>query len=73
VCNFTPIVRANVLAGVPRGGHWRELLNSDASDYGGSGVGNLGGVDTHPLPNHGMPHTLTLTVPPLGCLILQPR
>jgi 1,4-alpha-glucan branching enzyme len=36
-------------------------------------VGNLGGVDTHPLPNHGMPHTLTLTVPPLGCLILQPR
>jgi 1,4-alpha-glucan branching enzyme len=73
VCNFTPIVRANVLVGVPRGGHWRELLNSDARDYGGSGVGNLGGTDTHPLPNHGMPHTLTLTVPPLGCLILQPQ
>ena len=73
VCNFTPVVRTNVLAGVPSGGRWREILNSDAHDYGGSGVGNLGGAETHPLPNHGMPHTLTLTVPPLGCLFLQPQ
>ena len=73
VCNFTPVVRDNVLAGVPVGGYWRELLNSDAVEYGGSGVGNLGGVASHPLPNHGMPHTLTLTVPPLACLFLQPQ
>ena len=73
VCNFTPVIRTNVLAGVPRGGYWSELFNSDASEYGGSGAGNLGGTRTHPLPNHGMPHTLTLTVPPLGCLFLQPQ
>jgi 1,4-alpha-glucan branching enzyme len=71
VCNFTPIVRHNVLAGVPRDGFWTELLNSDALEYGGSGVGNLGGVASRPLPNHGMEHTLTLTVPPLACLFLR--
>jgi 1,4-alpha-glucan branching enzyme len=73
VCNFTPVPRDNVLAGVPSDGFWVEQLNSDAVEYGGSGVGNLGGVASRPLPNHAMPHTLTLRVPPLGCLILQPR
>jgi 1,4-alpha-glucan branching enzyme len=73
VCNFTPVVRSNVLAGVPCGGFWREILNSDAGEYGGSGTGNLGGVSSHPLPNHAMSHTLTLTLPPLGCLFLQPE
>jgi len=73
VCNFTPMVRENCLAGVPVGGYWKELLNSDAEEYGGSGVGNLGGVDAHPVPTHGMPRTLTLTVPPLGCLFLAPE
>jgi 1,4-alpha-glucan branching enzyme len=73
VCNFTPVPRDNVLAGVPRDGYWVERLNSDAAEYGGSGVGNLGGVPSRPLPNHSMPHTLTLRVPPLGCLILEPR
>jgi 1,4-alpha-glucan branching enzyme len=73
VCNFTPTVRENCLAGVPVGGYWRELLNSDATEYGGSGVGNLGGTDAHPIPTHGMPRTLTLTVPPLGCLFLAPE
>jgi 1,4-alpha-glucan branching enzyme len=73
VCNFTPVVRSNVLAGVPGGGFWREILNSDASEYGGSGVGNLGGAPSHPSPNHAMSHTLTLTVPPLACLFLQPE
>ena len=73
VCNFTPVPRDNVLAGVPREGYWVERLNSDAVEYGGSGVGNLGGVPSRPLPNHAMPHTLTLRVPPLGCLILEPR
>jgi 1,4-alpha-glucan branching enzyme len=73
VCNFTPVPRENVLAGVPTGGFWVERFNSDAVEYGGSGVGNLGGVSSRPLPNHAMPHTLTLRVPPLGCLILEPR
>jgi 1,4-alpha-glucan branching enzyme len=72
VCNFTPIPRPNVLAGVPAGGYWRELLNSDATAYGGSGVGNLGGARANPVPSHGMSWTLTLTVPPLGCLFLGP-
>jgi 1,4-alpha-glucan branching enzyme len=73
VCNFTPVPRENVLAGVPTGGFWVERFNSDAVEYGGSGIGNLGGVPSRPLPNHAMPHTLTLRVPPLGCLILEPR
>ncbi|MGH3732437.1 MAG: 1,4-alpha-glucan branching protein GlgB [Acidimicrobiales bacterium] len=73
VCNFTPVPRYNSLAGVPVGGYWRELLNSDAEVYGGSGVGNLGGTEAHPVPAHGMPRTLTLTVPPLGCLFLAPE
>jgi 1,4-alpha-glucan branching enzyme len=73
VCNFTPVPRYNVLAGVPTEGFWRELLNSDAAAYGGSGIGNLGGAESHPVPSHGMPRTLTLTVPPLGCLFLGPR
>jgi 1,4-alpha-glucan branching enzyme len=72
VCNFTPVVRENVLAGVPTAGFWQELCNSDATEYGGSGVGNLGGVVARPLPNHGMPYTLTLTAPPLACIILRP-
>jgi 1,4-alpha-glucan branching enzyme len=73
VCNFTPVPRHDVLAGVPSGGYWRELANSDALDYGGSGVGNLGGVDAHPVPTDSMPFTLTLTIPPLACLFLGPQ
>jgi 1,4-alpha-glucan branching enzyme len=73
VCNFTPTVRYNCLAGVPVGGYWKELLNSDAAEYGGSGVGNLGGAEAHAVPTHGMPRTLTLTVPPLACLFLAPE
>jgi 1,4-alpha-glucan branching enzyme len=73
VCNFTPIPRENVLAGVPVDGYWHEILNSDAEFYGGSGMGNLGGVESHPVPSHGMPRTLTLTLPPLACLFLSPR
>jgi 1,4-alpha-glucan branching enzyme len=72
VCNFTPVPRPNLLVGVPRGGYWRELLNSDAGHYGGSGMGNLGGVEAQPVPDQGMPWTLTLTAPPLGCLFFGP-
>jgi len=73
VFNFTPVPRFNCLAGVPEGGYWTELLNSDAVDYGGGGVGNLGGVESRALPSHDMARTLTLSVPPLGCLFLAPE
>jgi 1,4-alpha-glucan branching enzyme len=73
VCNVTPVPRHNVLVGVPGHGHWLELLNSDASWYGGSGLGNLGGVDVQPIRVHGQPRAVTLTVPPLGCLMLGPE
>jgi 1,4-alpha-glucan branching enzyme len=72
VCNFTPVPRPNVLVGVPEGGFWQELVNSDASVYGGSGIGNLGGVEAQPVPWHGWPRTLNVTAPPLGCVMLGP-
>jgi 1,4-alpha-glucan branching enzyme len=66
VCNFTPIPRVAYRVGVPVGGFWRELLNSDALEYGGSGVGNFGGVTAEAEPAHGRPFSLKLTLPPLG-------
>ena len=69
--NFTPIVRHSYRFGVPGRGYWKEILNSDAPDYGGSGVGNMGGVDTVPIPMHGRSHSVTLTLPPLGVLFLK--
>ena len=71
VCNFTPVPREGTLLGVPRPGLWREALNSDASVYGGSNVGNLGGIQAVPEPAHGRPYSLRLTVPPLGVLFLE--
>jgi 1,4-alpha-glucan branching enzyme len=73
VCNVTPVPRQNVLVGVPGHRRWRELLNSDASWYGGNGIGNLGGVDVQPIRSHGQLRAVTLTVPPLGCLMLGPE
>jgi 1,4-alpha-glucan branching enzyme len=73
ICNFTPIVRENYRVGVPRGGMWRERLNSDAQHYGGSGQGNLGAVEAAPLPAHGRFHSLNLRLPPLAALFLQPE
>jgi 1,4-alpha-glucan branching enzyme len=72
ICNFTPIPRDNYLLGVPRGGLWRERLNSDAQNYGGSGIGNFGAVESAPLPSHGKFHSLSLRLPPLSILILTP-
>ncbi len=72
VCNLTPVPRANYRVGVPQGGYWRELLNSDAEIYGGSGQGNLGGVDTASLAMHGHCHSLNLTLPPLAVLCFMP-
>ena len=71
VCNFTPVVRADEPIGAPFGGLWREVLNSDAADYGGSGVGNAGAVAALPLPQHGRPSRLVVTVPPLGLLVFR--
>ncbi|MCF8178436.1 MAG: 1,4-alpha-glucan branching protein GlgB [Sulfuritalea sp.] len=72
VCNFTPVARQNYVVGVPQGGYWKEILNSDAAIYGGSGVGNLGGVDASPVAVQGHFHSLSLTLPPLGVVYLRP-
>jgi 1,4-alpha-glucan branching enzyme len=71
VCNFTPITRVGYRIGVPHGGYWRELLNSDAVEYGGTGMGNLGGVQAEEVTAHGRPFSLELTLPPLGALFLK--
>ncbi len=71
VFNFTPIVRHNYRLGVPRGGRWQEILNTDATAYWGSGQGNLGGVEAAPVPSHGRTHSLHLTLPPLAAVFLK--
>jgi len=71
VCNFTPVPRTNYVLGVPQAGFWRELCNSDAQEYGGSGMGNLGGVSSNPAPAHGRMNSVTLTLPPLSILLLK--
>ncbi len=71
VCNFTPIPRHAEPVGAPLGGFWEEVLNSDASDYGGSGVGNWGGVTAVAATHHGRPFRLDVTVPPLGVVVLR--
>jgi len=72
VCNFTPVVRHHYQIGVPRGGYWKEILNSDSTTYGGSGVGNYGGVEAYQGHVHGKQHGLSLTLPPLGMLVFKP-
>lgn len=71
VFNLTPNIRTDVVIGVPRAGRWLELLNSDAHEYGGSGVGNMGVVESRPLPSCGQPHQVRLSVPPLGAVLLR--
>jgi 1,4-alpha-glucan branching enzyme len=71
VCNFTPIARQNYRVGVPEGGSWAERLNSDGHAYGGSNVGNAGGVDARPQPHHGRPFSLEITLPPLATLVFE--
>jgi 1,4-alpha-glucan branching enzyme len=66
VCNFTPVPRYEYHLGVPRAGRWQEVLNSDAHEYGGGGVGNEGGVEATDVPSHGRPYSLFLTLPPLA-------
>jgi 1,4-alpha-glucan branching enzyme len=64
--NFTPVPRPSYRVGIPRGGRWKELLNSDAPVYGGSGQGNCGGVEAGPVKWHHQPYSLTLRLPPLS-------
>ena len=71
VCNFTPVVRENYRVGVPHGGFWREILNSDAAENGGSGCGNLGGVEANSAGCHGRPFSVNLTLPPLAVVFLK--
>ncbi|HUF12480.1 MAG TPA: 1,4-alpha-glucan branching protein GlgB [Longimicrobiales bacterium] len=73
VCNFTPEVWRNYRIGVPVAGNWREFLNSDAELYGGSGHGNLGGVESVPVPYHGRNHSVVLTLPPLSVVFMKPQ
>jgi len=70
VANFTPVPREGYPLGLPLPGRWREILNTDATAYGGSGCGNGGGVYAHAEPHHGFPCSATITVPPLGTLWL---
>jgi 1,4-alpha-glucan branching enzyme len=72
VCNFTPVPRLGYRVGVPRGGYYRELINTDAREYGGSGVGNRGGVHAVDGAWHGRPASVVLDLPPLGVLLLKP-
>ncbi len=71
VSNFTPIPRHNYRVGVPRLGFYREILNTDAALYGGSNVGNLGGLESEPVPAMGRPYSLDLTLPPLGAVYFK--
>jgi 1,4-alpha-glucan branching enzyme len=70
-CNFTPVPRPNYQLGAPADGFWKEMLNSDATLYGGSGQGNLGGVEAAPIQKHGRPYCLTVNMPPLAILFFK--
>jgi len=72
VANFSPAVYYGFRVGLPVAGAWREVINTDAVDYGGSGQGNMGKVETEPMSWHGFDQSATLTVPPLGVVWLAP-
>jgi len=73
IANLSPVPRERYRVGLPRTGRWREALNSDAVEYGGSGVGNLGGVEAEAVQWHGQPFSAALTLPPLAVLWLIPE
>jgi 1,4-alpha-glucan branching enzyme len=73
VSNLTPVPRTNYVLGVPQGGYWRELINTDAVEFGGSGWGNLGGVESAPVRSHGRMQSVCITLPPLSTLIFEHR
>ena len=71
VANFTPVPRHEYRIGVPGEGYYVEILNSDSEAYGGSNVGNGGGVSCEAIPSHGFPCSIKLTLPPIACLFLK--
>jgi 1,4-alpha-glucan branching enzyme len=73
VANFTPVPRHRYRIGVPAGGRWTELLNSDAETYGGSGQGNYGGLKADDVAMHGRSQSLALVLPPLSAVFLAPE
>ncbi|MBX6742889.1 MAG: 1,4-alpha-glucan branching protein GlgB [Acetobacteraceae bacterium] len=73
ICNFTPVPRHGYRVGVPRGGTWREVLNTDGAAYGGTNTGNGGSVVAEPVASHGFEQSLSLFLPPLAALILLPQ
>jgi 1,4-alpha-glucan branching enzyme len=70
--NLAPVVRGPYRIGLPRTGRWKELINTDAEQYGGSGVGNMGSVEAEPIPWHGQPFSAEVMLPPLAALWLVP-
>ena len=73
IYNFTPVLRTKYRIGVPKGNVWLEVLNSDASCYGGRNTGNLGRITTEKVSYHGRPYSALLTLPPLACIVLEPE
>jgi 1,4-alpha-glucan branching enzyme len=71
--NFTPVPRTSYRIGVPNAGRWREVFNSDAREYGGSGQGNMGGVEAVPIPFHGRRHSIVVNLPPLAAVFFDAR
>jgi len=71
ICNFTPVPRWSYRIGVPQAGYWKEMLNSDAEAYGGSGIGNHGGVHSDAHWHHGRPHSISVVLPPLSIVMLK--
>jgi 1,4-alpha-glucan branching enzyme len=73
VCNFTPVPRHGYRIGMPQPGQWDEVLNTDATVYGGSNMGNGGLISTEPVASHGKPQSAALVLPPLGTLYFRLR
>jgi len=71
LCNFTPVPVHNYRIGVPEEGYWKELLNSDAKEYGGSGQGNFGGAEAFPVPYHNKDNSININIPPLGIVMFS--
>jgi 1,4-alpha-glucan branching enzyme len=71
--NFSPVPREDYRLGLPRSCRWKEALNTDSTFYGGSDLGNLGGVEPEPIPWHGQPVSATVTLPPLAAVWLVPE
>lgn len=72
VVNFAGIPHESYRLALPDGGRWAEVFNTDAHEYGGSGVGNLGAVQAQPDPHHGRPYSALVRIPPLGAIVLSP-